>query len=120
MLRVLRGTKASNLRVFVVPGGPEIPKGETFDPLEYPTVTNAMVDLWKQHRYVEDVNARDNATERAVARQARELARAHSSLALSDTAGVVVDPIGCDDCDFVAKNANGMKIHRGRRHRDKE
>jgi len=100
-------------------GGRVLQRGDVIDSRDYPDITE---NKWNQlknpeagHRYFEEIDP-PGRTERAAveSRAAAELDRARGALDSSEPEAP--SPVPCGQCDFVAKNAHGLLVHRGRRH----
>lgn len=102
-------------------------RGSEFDASEFPEFDQADFDRWASHRLIENVSTQQDERRKAERRQARAMQRARAELGVearppgdygftgqSKPADDV--PASCPDCDHIAKNEHGLKVHRGRKH----
>ena len=117
MLKVRRGTKGPDL----VLRGRTLPRGSVFDSSDFADVPALNERKWIQLQEQGLVELVDPPGRGVPTRAAAEQERAHAHL--TDFAASLEDvdtPCPESDCDYVAKNAHGLKVHVGRRHTTKE
>ena len=121
LLKVRRQNKfsrdsAGKRDVWFLFGGRRFELGETFDAREFdahPDKWDSLVNLG----YLDRVDDDGMVTNRLVReRPQRRPSRAATEADEDMTA--TQPPVTCEHCDYVAKNAHGIKVHVGRRHKE--